>query len=163
MSQLESSRHFLTKPPSIFPTWDTSSIFQPKKLPHCPARVHSKISQQSPMGCPELISIHRPSTIPSCAPSSTLLPFHTKRPSFHTPNLTPILISHPFSLHSPHPGPVSHMGYTRPYLWPHRSHCTRILGLIPLPGPIKDASLGYIRVYSCAQGLRSDSYPPTLT
>ena len=137
--------------------------FPTKCLRHHQARVNSKISQQSPMSRPELIPIHSPSKIPSHAPSYTLLPFHTKRTSFHTPNLPPILLSHPGSLQSPHTDSVPHMGYTRPPLRPHGSHCTRIPGWIPLPGPVPDASPGYSRESSHVQGLISDYYPPKLT
>ena len=157
--QLDSSRKFPTKPTSIFPTWDPSGIFQLKQLLHRPARVHSKISQQSPMGRPQLIHIHRTRKIPPCAPSSTILPFHTNRRSFHTTNLLPILLSHPGSLHLPYPDSVSHMGYTRPPSHLHISHCTRIPVCIPLPGTVPDASSGYSCESSRIQVLRSDSYP----
>ena len=119
-----------------------------------------QISKQSLLSRPELRLIHSPSKIPSHAPKSTILPFQTKRTSFHTPNLSPILIYHPSSFHSPHTDSVSHMGYTRPPSWPSGSHCTRIPGWIPLPGPVPDASPGYSRESRCAQGLRRDSYSP---
>ena len=92
-------------------------------------------------------------------PSSTLLLFHTKRKSFHTPNLPPILLSHPLPLHLPHPDSGSHMVHTRLPLRPHWSHCTHIPGWIPLPGPVPDSSPGYSRESSHAQELRSGSYP----
>ena len=154
---LGSNQKFLTKPPSRFISWDPDGIFQPKQLLHRPDGVHSKISRKSSMGRAEPITIHRPIKIPSYSPNSTLLPFHTKRTSFHTPNLPPILLSHPSSFHSPHPDSVSHMGYTRPSSRPHGSHCTRIPGWIPNPGPVPDASPGYSRESSRAQGLRRDS------
>ena len=92
-----------------------------------------------------------------------ILLFHTNRPSFHRPNLPPILLYHPCSLYLPHPDSVSHMGYNRPHARPHGSQCTRIPGWIPLLVPVSDSSPGYSQVSRCAQGLRSDSYPPTLT
>ena len=150
----------LTKSPSTFPSQDPAETFQPKCLRHHQAQVHSKISKQSTLSCPELRPIHNPSTIPSHALSSMLLPFHTKRTSIHTPKLPPILISHSSSFRSPHPDSVSHMGYTRPSLRPHGSHCTCIPGWIPNPGPVLDASPGYSCEFSHAQGLRRDSYPP---
>ena len=75
---------------------------------------------------------------------------------------TTILLPHRSSFHSPQPDSVSHMSYTRPSSWPHGSHCTRIPGWIPLSGPVPDASPRYSSESSRAQGLRSDSYPPTL-
>ena len=127
--------------------------FQPYQLLHHPAKVHSKISKKSPVGRPEIKPIHRMSKIPSCVPSSTILPFHTKRTSFQTPNLPLILLSNPYYLHSPHPDSVSYMGYTRPPPRPHGSHYTRIPGWIPLPGPVLNVSPGYSHEFSCAQGL----------
>ena len=136
-----------------------------------------KLSDQNAFDIAKLSSIPKfPSNHPSVAlrsdpftsqatfhhthPAPQIFPFHTKITSFHTPNLPPILLSHPSSFHSPHPDSVSHMGYTRPPLRPHGSHCTRIPGWIPPPGPVLDASPGNSRESSHAQGLRSDSYPP---
>ena len=150
MPQLGSKWKFLTKYLSKFSNQDPVETFWPKFLWHCQAWVYSKFSQESPMSRPDFITIHRPSNIPSHTPRYTLLPFHTKRTSFYTPILPPILLSHPSSFHSPHPDSVPHMGYTRPPSWLHGSHCTRISGWIPPPGPLLDASPGYIRESSRA-------------
>ena len=112
------------------------------------------------MSSPKLIPIHNPRKIPPHTPSYKLLYFHTKRSSFHTPNLPPILLSHSGYLYSPHPDSVPQMGYNRPSSHPQRSHCTRIPGWIPLLGPVPDVSPRYSHASIRAQGLRSDSYPP---
>ena len=161
MPQLGSDRKFLTKSPPKFPTWDPAETFWPKCLRHHQARFHSKISQQTPISPPELIPIHSPSKISSHAPRSTLLPFHTKRTSFHTPNLTPILLSQPGSFHSPHPESVSPMGYTRPPSRPHESHYTRRLDPTSGSSPGCQSRI-HSRIQPCAGVNKWLLHPPTL-
>ena len=157
-----------SKSPSRCPKWDPAENFRPNLCPHFQSRIQMKLSNQNSFGStklrsipnfpnnqtfsrPELGPIHNPSKIPSHAPIFMIIPFHTKRTSIHTPNLPPILLCQPSSLHSPNPDSGSHMGYNRPTSRPRESRCTRIPGWIPSSGPVPDSSPGYRRESSRAQ------------
>ena len=73
-----SCQKILTNHPSGFPIQGRTQKFQLNILPHHPARVHSEISQKTPMFQPELTPIYCPSRIPSQYPS--YIPFTKSHP-----------------------------------------------------------------------------------
>ena len=118
----------MTNHPSRFPRRSPSQTFRLNTLPHYPARVHSDVFHKTPLFRPELTLNHRPSKILSRCPSCKL--FTNSYTAYPLPyiNLPPIILSHHYSLHLPHPYSISHMGYTKLPWRPHGSHCTHIQG-----------------------------------
>ena len=100
----------------------------------------SKISQETSISRPEHIPSYRPSKLPSCSPSHT--PFSklyintslSIQPTYHPYQSLIITPSN-----RPTPTPSHTWAILGCLGWPHRSHCTRIQGWIPLPGPVPDA------------------------
>ena len=132
--------HFPTTIPSISPSQGPSVNFQPENLPHLPARIkhrnfpgnlhgpfqaHTQLPpKQNPIVCThphpcfKLYPITPPSTHPSNHP-------------YQSPTITPST--------RPTPTPSHTWAIPGRFGQPHRSHCTRIQGWIPLPGPFPDA------------------------
>ena len=117
--------------PSILSNQKWFHIIQLRSIPNIPTEYPCPYLSSQPV--PSQAKFHH------STPATRLLNKYTQRTPSHIMNLQPILFSHQHSFHLLHPYSISHMGYTRPFWWPHGSHCTRHQAWIPLLVPVLDA------------------------
>ena len=150
------SVNFLTTGPSISPSRGPSGNLQPENPTTSPS---SDPTQKFP---------RKPSwPVLSTYPGTAQANFHNVNPAtllfqtlshhipFHTPILTPILITHHLSFHLPHPYSISHIGYTMTPWAATQVKLQLYSSLDPTPG----SSPVFSHVYSRVQGLRRNSKP----